>query len=51
MGNLKDHAIRQYTLQFDKVNIDNIEISAEEITESIKAIPEDLKNAINLQRI
>ncbi len=50
VGKLKDHAIRQYILQFDKVNIDNIEISRDEITDSVKSIPEELKNAIHLAK-
>jgi histidinol dehydrogenase len=50
VSKLKDHAIRQYTHQFDKVEIDNLDVSADEIAASVKAISNDLKAAINLAK-
>ena len=45
-----DEAVAQYTLQFDGVTFENIEVSASEIEQAIATIPEDLKNAIQLAK-
>jgi histidinol dehydrogenase len=50
IGKLKDHSIREYTHQFDKVDIDSIEVSSEEIMASVNAISNELKEAINLAK-
>jgi histidinol dehydrogenase len=50
VSKLKDHAIRQYTHQFDKVEIDNLNVSEDEIAASVKAISNELKDAINLAK-
>ncbi len=50
IGQLKDHAIRQYTHQFDEVEIDAIEVNADEIAASVNAVSNELKEAINLAK-
>ena len=45
-----DNAVNEYTLQFDKVNIDAIEVSKEEIAEAEKLISTNLKQAIEMAR-
>ena len=45
---LGDAAIRGYTKRFDKVEIENTKVSASEITEACKLVPEKLKEAIEL---
>ncbi|MGC1244088.1 MAG: histidinol dehydrogenase [Chryseosolibacter sp.] len=41
-----DQALRELTLQFDKVGVDSLEVSGSEIEEAQKRVPEDLKKAI-----
>jgi histidinol dehydrogenase len=43
-----DAAIRELTLQFDKVKLGDLRVSENEITEAISCVPNDLKNAIEL---
>ena len=43
-----DLALLEYTLQFDKVSIINIEVQKEEIESAIKKVSKDLKEAINI---
>lgn len=38
----KDEAVKKYTLQFDKVNIENLEVTKEEIDEAFNTIDKDL---------
>ncbi len=45
-----DKAIKEYTLQFDKVNIDAIEVTKEEIAEAEKLVSINLKQAIEMSR-
>ena len=45
-----DKAVKDYTLQFDKVNLDIIEVSKEEISEAEKMISSNLKQAIEMAR-
>jgi len=45
-----DHAVRAYTLQFDKVNINDLEVSAEEIADAVGKIDPQLKQAIEMAR-
>jgi histidinol dehydrogenase len=45
-----DKAVKDYTLQFDKVNLDIIEVSKEEISEAEKMISIHLKQAIEMAR-
>lgn len=41
-----DQALRELTLQFDKVSIDQLAVSAAEITEAEKSLSQELKKAI-----
>ena len=41
-----DSALRDLTLQFDKVSVENFLVAEEEIAEATKSIPEDLKKSI-----
>ncbi len=41
-----DDALREITLQYDKVNIDNIQVTQTEIDEAIASVPLSLKTAI-----
>src|SRR5689334_15710597 len=41
-----DEAIKKYTLQFDKVKIDELQVSEEEIKNAIQSTPALLKKAI-----
>ena len=50
VGKTSDHAIRHYTLQFDKVDIDKIELNGDEISSSTNAISDKLKEAINIAK-
>jgi histidinol dehydrogenase len=43
-----DQALRDLTLQFDKVSIDNLAISATEIAEAEKSLSSELKDAIRI---
>ncbi|ADQ81170.1 histidinol dehydrogenase [Paludibacter propionicigenes WB4] len=45
-----DNAVKKYTEQFDKVTLDNIEVSKEEIAEAEKLVSTDLKQAIEMAR-
>ena len=45
-----DKAVREYTLQFDKVSLDSVEVSKEEIAEAEKLISVNLKQAIEMAR-
>jgi len=45
-----DNAVKKYTEQFDKVTLDNIEVSKEEIAEAEKLVSNDLKQAIEMAR-
>jgi len=45
-----DKAVKEYTEQFDKVSLDNIEVSKEEIAEAEKLVSPDLKQAIEMAR-
>jgi histidinol dehydrogenase len=45
-----DKAVKEYTEQFDKVNLDNIEVTKEEIAEAEKLVSTDLKQAIEMAR-
>jgi histidinol dehydrogenase len=42
----KDDAIKKYTLEFDKVNIENLEVTREEIEEAFKTIDPELLETI-----
>lgn len=42
----KDQALKVYTLQFDRVNIDRLQVSAEEFEEAELAVSAELKEAI-----
>lgn len=48
--NRGDKAVKEYTLQFDKVSLDNIEVTKEEIAEAEKSVSSDLKQAIEMAR-
>ena len=41
-----DVALRELTLKYDNVDIENLQVSASEIEEAIELIPDDLKQAI-----
>lgn len=43
-------AVKKYTLQFDKVVIENVLVSSDEFLIAEKAIPDDLKKAIQLAK-
>lgn len=45
-----DDAVRKYTAQFDKVNLDFLEVSREEIAEAEKLVSIHLKQAIEMAR-
>ncbi|MDR3652462.1 MAG: histidinol dehydrogenase [Paludibacter sp.] len=45
-----DIAVKEYTQQFDKVRLENIEVTIEEITEAEKLVSVDLKQAIEMAR-
>jgi len=42
-----DEAVKRYTLQFDKVAIDSLEVSQEEIDDATRLLPSALRNAID----
>ncbi len=46
--NSGDQALKEITAQFDKVNLSEIEVSAIEIENAIKTVPENLKEAIQI---
>jgi len=41
-----DEALKRYTLQFDKVRVDQLEVTAEEINQAVQSIPSSLRKAI-----
>lgn len=41
-----DNALKELTLQFDKVRIENFKVTEEEVQEAIKSIPSELQDAI-----
>lgn len=45
-----DIAVKEYTRQFDKVNLDSIEVTLEEMVEAEKLVSTDLKQAIEMAR-
>jgi histidinol dehydrogenase len=45
-----DKAVKEYTEQFDKVSLDTIEVSKDEIAEAEKLVSPDLKQAIEMAR-
>ena len=45
-----DKAVKRYTEQFDKVNLDAIEVTSEEIAEAEKLLSFDLRQAIEMAR-
>ncbi len=46
----KDDAVAKYTLQFDGISLDNIEVSKTEIESAINEVTNDLKEAIKLAK-
>ena len=50
LGDLKqngDEAVRRYTKKFDGCEIDSMAVTAEEISEAVDRIPDELKAAID----
>ncbi|HOV83738.1 MAG TPA: histidinol dehydrogenase [Paludibacteraceae bacterium] len=45
-----DNAVKEYTALFDKVSLDTLEVTKEEINEAEKLIPKELKEAIEMAR-
>jgi len=45
-----DAAVKKYTLQFDKVTVDNLLVTAQEFSEAAKNVSEELKVAIKLAK-
>lgn len=45
-----DAAVRKFTLQFDKADIDDLRVSDKEIDDSEKCLTEELKQAINVAK-
>jgi histidinol dehydrogenase len=45
-----DKAVKDYTIQFDKVKLDTIEVTKDEIAEAEKLVSQDLKQAIEMAR-
>lgn len=43
-----DEALRAFTARFDKVEIETFEVTADEVQEATRSIPENLQNAIRL---
>ncbi len=43
-----DKALREFTLQFDKIELSNLRVSKNEIEEAIDLVPQDLKKAIEV---
>jgi histidinol dehydrogenase len=46
-----DEAVRRFSLMFDKVKLENLEVGEAEIKEAASKIPENLKHAIDQARI
>lgn len=45
-----DAAIKKYALQFDKVSLNTIRVSEEEIAQAIRSVSSELKNAIEMAK-
>ena len=45
-----DNALRAYTLEFDKIQLSEIEVTENEFSEAEKCISEELKHAINIAK-
>src|ERR1035437_1574298 len=45
-----DKALKEFTEQFDKVSLDTIEVTKEEIAEAEKLVSDNLKQAIEMAR-
>lgn len=45
-----DEALRKYTRQFDRADIDRFEVREEEFAEAQRAVPQDLKDAIRVAK-
>lgn len=45
-----DHAVKKYTVRFDKVGLDNLQVSEEEINSAEAIIPDNLKSAIKVAK-
>lgn len=45
-----DKAVKEYELKFDKVELDSLQVSAEEIAEAETLVADDLKDAIRLAK-
>lgn len=41
-----DDAVRRFSLMFDKVSLNSLEVTSSEVSEAISSLPEELKNAI-----
>ena len=41
-----DHALLEYTAQFDQIQLQTVQVQAEEVTKAVAAVPEELKQAI-----
>ena len=46
-----DEVLKKFTLEFDKINIENLSVSDEEILEAEKLISDELKKAIDIARV
>lgn len=46
----KDEAVKRYTSNFDKVNLNNLEVTKEEIEEALKTINKDLLETIRISK-
>ena len=46
-----DEVLKKFTLEFDKINIENLSVSDEEILEAEKLVSDELKKAIDIARI
>ena len=46
-----DEALKKFTLEFDKISIENLLVSEEEVHEAEKLVSEELKKAIDVARI
>jgi histidinol dehydrogenase len=43
-----DSALKDFTLQFDKIELDNLLVGEDELIEAERSVPDELKNAINV---
>ncbi len=46
-----DEVLKKFTLEFDKINIENLSVSDEEILEAEKLVSDELKKAIDIARV